>query len=211
MFPIAVLIRGSNIFGESGEDVDLYIPYLASTSQVFKGTPMQPHIIQDGALDFEANEMGVVIRELASGNAKTLLSLLSPGQLSYTHWYMGLKNILQQFLSVEFAPSLVEYIEEILKSDNPEKYRKAARYIIFGLGYFKHRELKYGLEDEEEYNEEWCNKNFDDLKDSIEEAKNLEVETEKGNVKIYNHTLLVSQLVSWLMTVRSQVFKLEEM
>lgn len=215
MFPIAVIVRGSHVFGEpDGDDVDLFIPYVASTAQTFKGSIMDPKPLKEGALDFEAMEIGNVVRSLISGDSKTLISLLSPGQLSYTPWYLQLKTILYSYLSTEFGESLLRYIDELEEESNREdKYTLIARYINFGMGYFKDQNLVIQpvVVPDGGFTKDWYDEMRGALKTAINAAKLIERDNEKGEkYKLYDHNILASNLVSWLMAVRSQVFKIED-
>jgi len=215
MFPIAVIVRGSHVFGElEGDDVDLFIPYVASTAQTFKGAIVDPKPLKEGALDLEVMEIGTIVRSLASGDSKVLLSLLSPGQISYTPWYLQLKTILYSYLSTEFGESLLKYIDDLETStERADKYAYIARYINFGMGYFNDQNLVIQpvTAPEGGFTKEWYEKAREGLVAAIEGAKSIEKETEKGvKYKLYDHNTLVSNLVAWLMAVRSQVFKIED-
>lgn len=212
MFPIAILIRGSLLYGDIGEDVDMFVPYAAGSAQVFKGVPMMPATLKEGYLDYEAMEIGTIVKELSSGNSKVLISVLSPAQIMATHWYVRLKSILVQNLSTEFGEDLLKHISEIYASDKENKLEIAARSIRFGLGYYKDQSLVlHKPEDNVTITDEWYAENLSELISAIESAKTLEGEDDAGNTyKVYDHNLMVSNLVSWLVTVRSNVFKIED-
>ena len=214
MFPIAVLVRGSHIFGNGeGVDVDLFIPYLSDSSVVFRGVQQSPVTLVDGNLDYLGLEVGVVCGKLLAGDSETLISIMSPGILAHTHWYYQLRSVIQNNLSLVFADSFVKYVQSLIERDetpSPYDYQKAAQFIQLAKGYFSSTALSFDVVDEPKggFTGEWYTSEMVSLKKIIEEAKDLKYEGSES--LIFDHSRFANAVNQWLVGTRSQVFKIED-
>lgn len=218
MYSIGCSLRGSHAWGggkEPGDDVDLFLVYAQSPAQTLLGIAPKDVAYKIGALDCEALEIKQLAERLVSGDFKVFISTLSPALITSTPWYVQIRSILSSYLTMGFADSMVQYIEEILSSDKADKLEKAMRYIQFGIGYYEEKMLNLTPVKIPEggFKEEDVKSRLDDLKAAIVKADEeffADEQAPEKKFKIYNDEAFSRAVQQWIIGTRSNLIKIEE-